>query len=33
MLRGLAGASGLAVVGPEGAAKGDEVAYLRLPWP
>ena len=33
MLRGLAGASGLAVVGPEGAAKGDEVGYLRLPWP
>ncbi len=32
MLRGLAGASGLAVVGPQGAAKGDEVAYLRLPW-
>ena len=33
MLRGLAGASGLAVVGPQGAAEGDEVAYLRLPWP
>jgi molybdopterin molybdotransferase len=33
MLRGLAGASGLAVVGPHGAAAGDEVAYLGLPWP
>lgn len=33
MLRGLAGASGLAVVGPQGAAEGDEVAYLALPWP
>ena len=32
MLRGLVGASGLAVVGPNGAAKGDEVAYLELPW-
>jgi molybdopterin molybdotransferase len=32
MLRGLAGASGLVVVGPNGAAKGDDVAYLELPW-
>ena len=32
MLRGLVGASGLAVVGPNGAAKGDEVVYLELPW-
>jgi molybdopterin molybdotransferase len=32
MLRGLVGASGLAVVGPDGAAKGDEVDYLELPW-
>jgi molybdopterin molybdotransferase len=32
MLRGLAGASGLVVVGPNGAAEGDEVAYLELPW-
>jgi molybdopterin molybdotransferase len=33
MLRGLAGASGLAVVGPQGAAEGEELAYLGLPWP
>jgi molybdopterin molybdotransferase len=33
MLRGLARASGLAVVGPQGAAAGDEVPYLGLPWP
>ena len=32
MLRGLVGASGLAVVGPNGAAKYDEVVYLELPW-
>jgi molybdopterin molybdotransferase len=32
MLRGLAGASGLVVVGPNGAAAGDDVAYLELPW-
>lgn len=33
MLRGLAGATGLVVVGPRGAAKDDEVDYLPLPWP
>jgi len=32
MLRGLALASGLAVIGPEGAAAGDPVTYLPLPW-
>ncbi len=32
MLRGLVGASGLAVVGPNGAAQRDDVAYLELPW-
>lgn len=33
MLRGLAGATGLVVVGRRGAAKHDEVDYLALPWP
>jgi molybdopterin molybdotransferase len=33
MLRGLARATGLAVVGPHGAAEDDEVDYLQLPWP
>ena len=32
MLRGLAQATGLAVVPPEGALTGDPVAYLPLPW-
>jgi molybdopterin molybdotransferase len=32
MLRGLALASGLVVVPPPGAAAGDEVEYLPLPW-
>jgi molybdopterin molybdotransferase len=32
MLRGLAAATGLAVVGPGGARSGDEVSYLPLPW-
>lgn len=32
MLRGLAQATGLAVVPPEGALTGDAVAYLPLPW-
>ena len=32
MLRGLAAASGLAVVEPHGAAAGDRVSYLSLPW-
>ena len=32
MLRGLAQATGLAVVPPSGAAAGDEVDYLPLPW-
>jgi len=32
MLRGLVGASGLAVVGPNGATTGDDVVYLELPW-
>jgi len=33
MLRGLAQASGLVVVPPPGAAAGDVVEYLPLPWP
>ena len=33
MLRGLADSSGLAVVGPDGAARGEAVPYLTLPWP
>jgi molybdopterin molybdotransferase len=32
MLRGLAQATGLAVLPPHGAAAGDEVEYLALPW-
>jgi molybdopterin molybdotransferase len=32
MLRGLAQASGLVVIPPPGAAAGDEVEYLPLPW-
>lgn len=32
MLRGLAGASGIAVVGPQGAYADDLVLYLPLPW-
>ncbi|MEP7191916.1 MAG: molybdopterin molybdotransferase MoeA [Actinomycetota bacterium] len=32
MLRGLAHASGLVVIPPPGAAAGDEVEYLPLPW-
>ena len=32
MLRGLAQATGLAVIPPPGAAAGDEVEYLPLPW-
>jgi hypothetical protein len=32
MLRGLASASGLAVIGPAGARAGDAVPYLPLPW-
>jgi molybdopterin molybdotransferase len=32
MLRGLAAATGLAVIGPEGADDGDEIQYLSLPW-
>ena len=32
MLRGLAQATGLVVVLPPGAAAGDEVEYLPLPW-
>jgi molybdopterin molybdotransferase len=32
MLRGLSRATGLAVVPPRGAAAGDEVEYLPLPW-
>lgn len=32
MLRGLAGASGLVVVPPGGAQRGDQVEYLSLPW-
>jgi len=32
MLRGLAQATGLVVVPPPGAAAGDEVEYLPLPW-
>jgi len=32
MLRGLAGATGLAVVGPTGAAADESVPYLPLPW-
>jgi molybdopterin molybdotransferase len=32
MLRGLARADGLLVIGPEGAAQGDTVGYLPLPW-
>jgi molybdopterin molybdotransferase len=32
MLRGLAQATGLAVVPPQGAGAGDEVEYLPLPW-
>lgn len=33
MLRGLAQATGLAAIPPPGAAAGDEVEYLPLPWP
>lgn len=33
MLRGLAHATGLVVVPPPGAAAGDQVEYLPLPWP
>jgi molybdopterin molybdotransferase len=32
MMRGLAGSDGIAVVPPEGAAVGDQVRLLRLPW-
>jgi molybdopterin molybdotransferase len=32
MLRGLAAASGLAVIGPSGARSGEKVEYLPLPW-
>jgi molybdopterin molybdotransferase len=32
MLRGLAAASGLAVINPSGAEAGQQVSYLRLPW-
>jgi len=32
MLRGLAQATGLVVIPPPGAAAGDEVEYLPLPW-
>jgi molybdopterin molybdotransferase len=32
MLRGLAAASGLAVVGPHGARAGEQVTYLPFPW-
>jgi molybdopterin molybdotransferase len=32
MLRGLAAATGLAVIDPSGAAAGQEVRYLALPW-
>ena len=32
MLRGLAHADGVVVVPPHGAADGDEVRLLRLPW-
>jgi molybdopterin molybdotransferase len=32
MLRGLAQATGLVVVPPRGAAAGDVVEYLPLPW-
>jgi molybdopterin molybdotransferase len=32
MLRGLAHATGLVVIPPPGAAAGDEVEYLNLPW-
>jgi molybdopterin molybdotransferase len=32
MLRGLAAASGLAVVGPRGARAGEQVTYLPFPW-
>ena len=33
MLRGLADRSGLALVGSDGAARGEAVSYLTLPWP
>ncbi len=33
MLRGLAGASGVLVCGPEGAAAGSRVDFIALPWP
>jgi molybdopterin molybdotransferase len=33
MLRGLAAATGLAVIDPSGAVAGQEVRYLVLPWP
>lgn len=32
MLRGLSGAQAILVIGPAGAAVGDPVAYLELPW-
>jgi molybdopterin molybdotransferase len=32
MLRGLARADGLLVIGPDGAVRGDSVGYLPLPW-
>jgi hypothetical protein len=32
MLRGLAAATGLVIVGPGGARSGDKVSHLPLPW-